>query len=344
MRRCVLFGFALSLLCSAASFAAAQDSLLPIPKLPGIPRIEEPIEPLLANESLVEVKVSPNTGVPRLAGPEEPKLLPVIDLALQSSDYIDARYLANSQHPDDIGIWERTRNGYSDQLRRLKEDYKTFYLGPNLLYVGIAVAVAAPIANTRADHAIRNWYQNQAGQGRSAGADNTADVFKQFGEYKYAIPLYFLMSFSEHVCPDMPMMSPISDFGNRSLRALAVGAPAVGILQIGLGSGRPFTEDSNWSPLRHSNGVSGHAFVGAVPFLTAASMTESRALQALLIAGSLAPAWSRIHTDDHYFSQVLLGWSIAYLSVQTVNQTESRFHIVPIEIPNGMGMGVVMQY
>ena len=76
-------------------------------------------------------------------------------------------------------------------------------------------------------------------------------------------------------------------------------------------------------------------------------MTDSRVLQAVLVAGSLAPAWSRIHTDDHYFSQVLLGWTIAYLSVQAINQTEndqSRFRIVPCDIPNGVGMGVHITY
>jgi hypothetical protein len=118
----------------------------------------------------------------------------------------------------------------------------------------------------------------------------------------------------------------------------------VGILQVGLGSDRPFADDSRWHPFRHNHGVSGHAFVGAVPFLTAASMTDSYVLKALLVAGSFGPAWSRIHTDDHYFSQVFLGWAIAYLSVQSVNQTESRFRIVPCEMPRGVGMGVQIQF
>ncbi|MBI3822644.1 MAG: hypothetical protein HY289_08190 [Planctomycetes bacterium] len=76
-------------------------------------------------------------------------------------------------------------------------------------------------------------------------------------------------------------------------------------------------------------------------------MTDSYALKALMVASSLGPAWSRMHTDDHYFSQVVLGWSIAYLAVEAVNQTESpdsRCRIIPMAFPNGVGMGVLLQY
>jgi hypothetical protein len=213
-----------------------------------------------------------------------------------------------------------------------------------MLYVGIAVALAAPLANTHADVGIRNWYQAHAGNGQSRGLDQTANVFQQFGAYQYAIPVYLAFSMSGNLCPDSPVIGTVSEFGDRSLRALAVGAPMVGVLQVGLGSGRPDTNDSRWQPFHASDGVSGHAFVGAVPFLTAASMTDSIALQALLVTGSLAPAWSRIHTDQHYFSQAFLGWSIAFLSVHSVYQTESRFQIVPCDIPKGVGVGVQVQY
>jgi membrane-associated phospholipid phosphatase len=159
--------------------------------------------------------------------------------------------------------------------------------------------------------------------------------------------VYFALSISEHIFPDSPAFGTIGEFGNRSLRALAVGAPTVGVLQIGLGSGRPYTNDSHWHPFEHSNGVSGHAFVGAVPFLTAASMTDSVILKGLLVAGSFGPAWSRIQHDDHYFSQVLLGWAIAYLSVESVNLTEAQarhVRIVPVDLPQGVGLGVQIDY
>lgn len=320
-----------------------------------MPSIDTPAsgEPLMlsdapkASQPKVDVRISPYTGMAKLEGPQEPRMISIVDMALQSGESMDPRHAANSLHPDDPGLWERTHVHYGDQIHRLCNDYKNFYLSENLVDVGIAIAVAAPIANTHADQGIRNWYQRGAGNGQSRGADETAKVFKQFGEYKYAIPAYVALSFGGNLFSDSPALAAVGEFGDCSLRALAVGAPAVGILQVGLGADRPFTQDSHWHPFRSSHGASGHAFVGAVPFLTAASMTENRALQALLFAGSFGTAWSRIHTDDHYFSQVLLGWSIAYLSVQSVNQTECqncRFRIVPVEIPKGVGLGVQVHY
>jgi hypothetical protein len=340
--------FALVLRCCTGSLARAQD-LPVIPLIVDRPAAPESktAEPLMLNDAKGEVKISPNTAMPRLGAPQEQKIFTLAELALKSSDYIDVRYIANSAHPDDLGLFERGRDYYGDQIHRLVSDYKNFYSSENLLYVGLAVGVAAPLANTHADQTIRDWYQRGAGQGRSRGLDNTALFVKNFGETKYAIPGYLVLSGSGFLWPDNDVASALGDFGNRGLRALAVGAPALGILQVGLGSDRPSAQDSGWHPFRSSHGASGHAFVGAIPFLTAASMTDSPVLQTLLVAASFGPAWSRIHTDDHYFSQVLLGWSIACLSVRSVNQTENdqgRFHIVPCDIPKGVGMGVQVSY
>jgi hypothetical protein len=66
----------------------------------------------------------------------------------------------------------------------------------------------------------------------------------------------------------------------------------------------------------------------------------------LLVAASLGPAWSRIQTNDHYFSQVMLGWTVGYLAVRAVNQTEEeqRMQVVPMAFPNGAGLGVIVRY
>lgn len=352
MRRRVLgiLGTTLVMLFPAASAGRAQDIQPPIPKLADLstlPKLDLPVpaEPLLVGAAPnFDVKISPNTGMPKIDGAADKQVFPLAALAIQSSEYIDPRYVANSQYPDEMGIWEHARVGYHDQFHRLINDFKVFYLTDNMLYLCAAIAAAAPLANTHADIGIRDWYQRGAGNGRSRAADETAKVFKDFGDYRYTVPILVALSFTEHLCPDSPAAGVVSDFSNRSLRAMAVGAPAVGILQVGLGSTRPFTQDSRWHPFRSNKAVSGHGFIGAVPFLTAASMTESRALKFLLVAASLGPTWSRLHDDDHYFSQCLLGWSIAYLSVQSVNQTESRFRLVPVELPNGIGMGVELQF
>ncbi|MBI1831163.1 MAG: hypothetical protein HYR84_06920 [Planctomycetes bacterium] len=335
------------------SLAAAQEVHIKAPDHSFIPSIAPEalsVSPLNWNDGSKpggasgELKISPNTSMPRLGAPEEPRNSALVDAAIESSRYVNPRFVANSSSRGELGFWERSGANGHDQTCRLVEDYRNFYLTSELAYVGLALAVAAPIANTHADQGLRDWYQRQAGSGRSRGADETASVFKRFGDFQVAVPAYFMLSLSGNLFPDSPWLGPASEFGSRSLRALAVGAPAVGVLQVGLGGGRPFSEDSRWRPFHSSHGVSGHAFVGAVPFLTAASMTDSYAVKAMLFAGSLGPAWSRIHHDDHYLSQALLGWSIAYLSVHAVNQTESRWQVVPIDIPNGVGMGVVVRY
>ena len=307
----------------------------------------EPASAVDVRPSFKTPEVSPNTGTFKLDSAQQEVNIGNVRLAIESSQYVDPRYIANSQHPDDLGVWERAGNYYGDQFHRLVQDYRNFYLSENVLYVGCAVAIAAPLANTNADQEIRNWYQRGAGHGQSHGADQVANVFNQVGDWGYVVPALFVCSLTGFFGDDTPALVCVGDFGNRSLRALAVGAPTVGILQYGLGSGRPDDpSDSHWQPFHSDHGVSGNAFVGAVPFLTAASMTDNLALKSLFVVGSFGPSWSRIHSDDHYLSQVLLGWSIAYLSVQSVNQTEgdSRFHIVSCDIPKGVGIGVQVQY
>jgi hypothetical protein len=345
-------GFASWALIVYAPCASAQQGTRVLPGLLAPVAIvqtesQEPTNAVDLRASFKTPEVSPNTGMFKLDETQDAGNIGNAQLAIESSQYVDPRYIANSQHPDDLGIWEGLGKYYGPQFHRLVEDYKNFYLSENILWLGVAVAVAAPLANTNADQEIRNWYQQGAGNGRSIAANRVADVFNDIGAYQYSVPVLFVCSLTGFIWDDDPTFQCIGDFGNRSLRALAVGAPTVGVLQYGLGSGRPDnTPDSRWQPFRAGYGVSGNAFAGAVPFLTAASMTDNLALKSLFVVGSFGPSWSRIHSDDHYLSQVLIGWSIAYLSVQSVSQTESesRFHIVPCDIPKGVGIGVQVEY
>ena len=66
--------------------------------------------------------------------------------------------------------------------------------------------------------------------------------------------------------------------------------------------------------------------------MTAAAMTDEPLLKAAFAAGSLAAGWSRINDNAHYLSQVLLGWTVAYLAVDAVSATEmDRYglHVAP---------------
>jgi hypothetical protein len=48
--------------------------------------------------------------------------------------------------------------------------------------------------------------------------------------------------------------------------------------------------------------------------------------------------WSRIQTDDHYLSEVILGWWIAYRAARCVSQSQQQergWDIFPSVTPDG---------
>ena len=115
-----------------------------------------------------------------------------------------------------------------------------------------------------------------------------------------------------------------------------------------LGSGRPSdtADNSYWHPFKNDNGVSGHAFVGAVPFITAAQMSDNIWEKGFFYACSAMPGWSRINDDAHYLSQVWLGWWMAYLACEAVNTTQKEhqsFQIMPVVSPGMTGLSFVYQ-
>jgi len=110
-----------------------------------------------------------------------------------------------------------------------------------------------------------------------------------------------------------------------------------GLGALGLGSGRPIHGNpSEWRPCQKKksksaasqelsqvseeptepcrHGVSGHAFVGAFPFLLLAETTESELAKRLLELSSVWTGLSRIDSDSHYPSQVLLGLTLAKMT------------------------------
>ena len=68
----------------------------------------------------------------------------------------------------------------------------------------------------------------------------------------------------------------LGEWGDRSLRGVLLGTPPLLITQRLLGGSRPGEnrEASEWQPFEDNNAVSGHAFMGAIPFLTAMQMTD----------------------------------------------------------------------
>jgi len=201
-------------------------------------------------------------------------------------------------------------------------DYREFYLNRDgLLMIGAGMGLSAVMANTFFDREVQEYYQDNL---RSPGTDRVSEVAETPGAWQVTIPCLALTSIISEE-------GKIHEWSARSLRAILVGTPAVLALQRITGSSRPSEGDSKWHPFKDSDGVSGHAFIGSVPFITAGVLSEDIKSKGIFYTLSILPGLSRINDNKHYLSQVISGWYIGYLSVRAVNKTVSdkSFVILP---------------
>ena len=203
---------------------------------------------------------------------------------------------------------------FSDLKKIVINDYKQFYSSENLQTLFITMAVGGILANTSADEKIQSWYQNDI---RCQQTDNYNKIFKEFGNGKISIPLFFV---SAAVCENFrnTKANILGEWSRRNLRSFLTGTPLLLTLQVITGGSRPYESASCWNPLNDNNGVSGHSFMGAVPFINAAEMTTKKPLKILFYSGSFLTGYSRINDNKHYFSQVVIGWILAYLSCENL--------------------------
>lgn len=206
----------------------------------------------------------------------------------------------------------------------VKSDYNEFYSADRFIRMGIVFAGGAIMANTDIDQNFQDNYQNKT---RSAATDRFAVDAKKFGEGKYLIPLSLVSAGISHYLNDGSELTGIGKWGERTARAYFVGGPTVLTTQLLTGASRP-TEDkkiSNWKPLNDANGVSGHAFIGAVPFLTIAYMNNDNAfIKYSSYLASTFSAMSRVNDNAHYLSQAMLGWYLGWESVDAVYSVDSK--------------------
>jgi hypothetical protein len=148
--------------------------------------------------------------------------------------------------------------------------------------------------------------------------------------------------------PEAPGANISRNWGERNIRALIVGAPPLVAAQLVTGGSRPGQSlgGSHWSPFADTNGVSGHTFMAAVPCITAAQMTDDLFLKSAFYTASTMTGMARIHEDDHYASQVMLGWLMAYLACDAVTATEAQFdwvEVAPLAMEDGVGVGIMVE-
>ncbi|MBN2476783.1 MAG: phosphatase PAP2 family protein [Pirellulales bacterium] len=224
-------------------------------------------------------------------------------------------------------------------------DHANYYSWRTVRDLGYGIAFGSVLANTSLDEDFRGWYQDDV---RSSGSDDYAAFWKTFGEGQIFIPAFAGLGLVGHWFEDVPLLGTAGDYGGRVTRGYLVGAPPMLAMQFCLGGSRPGEVDvgSRWKPFDDSNAVSGHAFMGSVPFITAAQMVEDPWAKGALYVCSTFTAWSRVNDDDHYLSQACLGWWMGYLACRAVNETEyadGDITLLPLASPELVGIGMVVR-
>lgn len=206
----------------------------------------------------------------------------------------------------------------------VKRDYGEFYSADRFMRMGIIFAGGAVLANTDFDQKFQDNYQNNI---RSTSTNDFSVTAKLFGEGKYLISLSLISAGISSYLNDGTELTGVGKWGERTARAYFVGGPTVLATQLLTGASRPAEAPfkSDWKPFNDANGVSGHAFIGSVPFLTIAYMNQDNAfIKYSAYIASTFSAISRINDDAHYLSQAILGWYLGWESVDSVYSVESK--------------------
>lgn len=203
----------------------------------------------------------------------------------------------------------------------IKRDFVSYFQPCNLLFLTGAMALSAVSANTSFDRSVSNYWQDDI---KSSDSNRFFKPFNDIGGLSYYYFPIYLAAVGLGAWQDCTLTgNVVYHWGYRSLRTIVLTTVQQIPLTYLIGSGRPSRhEPSKWQPFKYKTGISGHTIFGAVPFLTAAMMTDAPLLRYSLYALSTLPGLARINNNSHYLSQVALGWSIAYLSARAVYHSD----------------------
>jgi hypothetical protein len=193
-----------------------------------------------------------------------------------------------------------------DPLRQLGPTGRRLYTRRNFLKLVGATAGGAVISYSGLDEAVHDLHLNHL---KGDPSDNLAHVAKEFGENGIVLA-GLTYALADWAFPG----TAIGRWGRECFTATATGLPVLWTWQRMLGGSRP-SDAKEWGPryrpFTDENSVSGHTFVGAVPFLVAARHVGIPVAAWSLRALSPATGWSRLNDGRHYLSQVLLGYGLA---------------------------------
>jgi len=285
---------------------------------------------------------SPDRAASRAGAPAPDDLLALLDAELCAVPP-DGLAAAECGTPDCGPPCHGPLGGFA---RRVWQDHRNYYGARNFWEMGYALAGASVLANTSLDADFQGWYRRDV---RTSSSDDFARFCKVFGEGEIFAPSFACLALATSLLPEGPLVSTTGEFADRTTRAYLVGAPPMLFMQGFLGGSRPGEDpgESRWKAFDDNNAVGGHAFMGAVPFITAAQMSDRPLVKTALYACSTLTAWSRINDDAHYLSQVCLGWWMAYMACRAVDETQAARHargyeIAPLATPEMAGVGVTV--
>jgi len=219
------------------------------------------------------------------------------------------------------GFFPRLRSYMDESRQNIRDDLRNYYNCRNAGALALGLGMGAVLANTTMDEHFRYWYQqNMTGHTMY----DLSAFWTQFGQGKVYIPGFVGLALVGNALGDRPLFGAVGDYSDRVSRAYLVGFPPVLLMQFTLGASRPGERPhaSQWRPFQDDNAVSGHAFVGSIPFITAAQMSDDYWAKGLFYFMSVLPAWGRVNDDKHYLSQACLGWWMGYLACSAVNRSE----------------------
>lgn len=203
----------------------------------------------------------------------------------------------------------RRRGARAPLFRGTGAHWRRQYSRRAFLKLGAAVGAAGVVIYSGLDEAVTAGHDRHV---RSARGDRVARVGYETGQRPW-----FLVWAAVASIDAWWRSGPLSRWGRANFEAMVVGLPILWTVQRGLGADRPSAErpTPDWQPLRTDHAASGHAFIGAVPWLTGARAIGLHRWRPLLLAGSWLAGWSRLNDRKHYLSQVWLGWFIAWQAV-----------------------------
>lgn len=338
---------------TAADYPAVNTSLTQTPPQLDIEASVPPARPSVAN-ALFDPAASPSTlalaGGVVAAGAELPRINHLSPqyafdplLADSPSDSLYGSLYGESRGP--AGFGSRVRSMFQEARCKIRSDHVNYYSWPTMRDLALGITLASPIANTSIDGDFQSWYQDDV---RSRDTDDFAAFWKTFGEGQIFIPAFVGLGLVGRCFEDRPLLGTVGDFGDRVTRSYLVGAPPMLLMQFTLGAGRPgeTSAGSHWQSFEDTNAVSGHAFMGSVPFITAAQMAENPWAKSALYICSTFTAWSRVNDDKHYLSQAALGWWMGYLACRAVDGTkyvDKGYTLTPMVTPEMAGVGLIVR-